>query len=462
MDVFIKDDYLLNDAVSKRLFQYAKEMPIIDYHCHLSPKEIYEDVKFNNITEIWLKGDHYKWRLMRSYGIDEAYITGNKDDKEKFLMWAKALSLAIGNPLYEWCHMELKNYFGYEGILDETTAEEVWQIANNKIKDLSAQKLIRESNVKIICTTDDPIDDLEYHRLMRTQDLGFKVLPAWRPDKVLNIEKKDWMDYIKRLEDVSNMPITSYETLLEALHRRFEFFKGNECRVADHGIAHVPCVPYTEEEIKSIVRKRFNEDTLSLNEIEQFKTALLKELHKWYHTNDWVSQLHYGVKRDNRIHLLRYYGVDAGGDSIGDSGSIDQLADFLNLCDQEGFLPKTILYSLNPNDNTAIDTVMGCFQEGPTKSKLQHGSAWWFNDNYDGMYAQLQSLAAQGYLAGFVGMLTDSRSFTSYARHEYFRRVLCVFLADLVNQGRYPNDENKLRKIVEDVSYNNAKEYFGF
>ena len=459
---FITDDYLLNDAVSKQLFQYAKDMPIIDYHCHLSPKEIYEDVKFNNITEIWLKGDHYKWRLMRSYGIDEAYITGNKDDKEKFLMWAKALSLAIGNPLYEWCHIELKNYFGYEGVLDETTAEEVWEIANEKLKDLSAQALIRMSNVKVICTTDDPIDDLEYHRLMRNQDLGFKVLPAWRPDKVLNIEKKDWDEYIKRLEEVSDTEINSYETLLYALYKRFEFFKDNGCTVADHGIAHVPCVPYTEEEVKSIVQKRFKEETLSLNEIEQFKTALLKELHKWYHTHDWVSQLHYGVKRDNRIHLLRRIGVDAGGDSIGDSGSIDQLADFLNLCDQEGFLPKTILYSLNPNDNTAIDTVMACFQEGPTKSKLQHGSAWWFNDNYDGMYAQLQSLAAQGYLPGFVGMLTDSRSFTSYARHEYFRRVLCVFLADLVNQGRYPNDENKLRKIVEDISYHNTKEYFGF
>lgn len=459
---FIKDDFLLESEVSKRLYEYAKKMPIIDYHCHLSPKEIYEDKKFNNISELWLSGDHYKWRLMRSFGVDEEYITGKSSDKDKFMAWAKTLSLAIGNPLYEWSHLELKNYFGFDEVLDEDSAEKVWDLVNEKLKDLSARQLIRNSNVEVVCTTDDPIDDLNYHKLMANEDMGFKVYPAFRPDKVLNIEKDNWKQYLDKLAEVASIEIKEYDDLLKALNNRLDYFENVGCKVADHGLAYVPYEKYNEEEIRRIFIDRLNDKTLSNKEVEQFKTALLYELNKQYHDRNWVSQLHYGVKRDNSSFLYEKVGVDAGGDNIGDSASIDKLANFLDLVDKDDKLPKTILYSLNPNDNVAIDTVMASFQKGPIKSKIQHGSAWWFNDNYTGMNEQLTSLSLQGYLPGFVGMLTDSRCFISYARHEYFRRVLCNYIGKLVKQGRFPDDDKKLRKIVEDICFNNTKRYFRF
>ena len=459
---FMKEDFLLNSKVAKELYSYASKMPIIDYHCHLSPLEIYEDKKFENITEIWLGGDHYKWRLMRSFGIEEEYITGNAPALDKFKAWAKTLSLAIGNPLYEWSHLELKNYFGYDGILNEKTYKEVWKLANEKLKDLSARKLIKQSNVKIVCTTDDPIDDLKYHKLLAKEKLGFKVYPTFRPDKVINIEKNNWLEYISSLEDVSKIKINNYEDLLKALKKRLTYFIKVGCKVSDHGLAYVPYIEYDNKEIDGLFKKALRGIKLNDEEIEKYKTSLLYELHKEYYKKGLVSQLHYGVKRDNSSYLLSYKGVDVGGDSIGDNASIDKLANFLNLLDKEDKLPKTIIYSLNPNDNTAIDTVMACFQKGPIKSKIQHGSAWWFNDNYEGMMNQLRSLATAGYLAGFVGMLTDSRSFLSYARHEYFRRILCEFIGSLVQDGRYPYDVKALKKIIEDISYNNAKNYFEF
>lgn len=462
MKKFITKDYLLSTDTAKELYSYAEKMPIIDYHCHLSPKEIYEDKKFNNITELWLGGDHYKWRLMRAAGIEEKYITGEASDKEKFTAWAKAISLAIGNPLYEWSHIELKNYFGFEGVLDEESAEEVWDLANEKLKGLSAQQLIRNSNVEVVCTTDDPIDSLEYHKLMAEQDLGFKVYPAWRPDKAMNIEKSDWKDYINKLAEVSKVTINNYEDLLKALKERLDFFKSVGCSIADHGLPHVPFAIYNKEEIEDIFNKRINDEELTNEEVEKFKTSLLKDLSVYYYDLDFVSQLHYGVKRDNNSKLFNKLGNDVGGDNIGDIASVNKLADFLDLLNKEDKLPKTIIYSLNPNDNTAITTVIASFQEGPTKAKIQHGSAWWFNDNYDGMWDQIHNLATQGYLAGFVGMLTDSRSFISYARHEYFRRVLCELIGDYVEKGRYPKDMKKLKKIIEDISYNNTKEYFNF
>ena len=462
MDKFITKDYLLSTETAKELYSYAEKMPIIDYHCHLSPKEIHEDKKFNNITELWLGGDHYKWRLMRASGVEEKYITGEASDKEIFFAWAKAISLAIGNPLYEWSHIELKNYFGFEGVLDEDSAEEVWNLANEKLKDLSAQKLIRNSNVEVVCTTDDPIDSLEYHKLMASQDLGFKVYPAWRPDKAMNIEKDDYKDYLSKLALVSEVTINNYEDLLKALKNRLDYFKSVGCSIADHGLSHVPHTTYNKEEIEDIFNKRINGKDLTNEEVEKFKTSLLKDLSVYYHDLEFVSQLHYGVKRDNNSKLLNKLGNDVGGDNIGDIASVNKLADFLDLLNKEDKLPKTIIYSLNPNDNTAITTVIASFQEGPTKAKIQHGSAWWFNDNYDGMWDQMHNLATQGYLAGFVGMLTDSRSFISYARHEYFRRVLCELIGDYVEKGRYPKDMNKLKKIIEDISYYNTKEYFGF
>lgn len=459
---FIKDDYLLSNKTAKELYAYASKMPIIDYHCHLSPKEIYEDKKFNNITELWLGGDHYKWRLMRSAGIDEEYITGNAKDIDKFKAWAKTLSLAIGSPLYEWSHLELKNYFDFDGVFDEKSYKEAWNKANEKLKDLSARKLIKNSNVKVLCTTDDPIDDLKYHKLMEKEKMGFKVYPAWRPDKVVNIEKDTWREYINKLSEVSKIEIKEYDDLLKALNKRLNYFEKANCKVADHGLSYVPYIEYKKEEVDGLFKKALRGIKLNDNEIEKYKTSLLYELNKEYSKRNWVSQLHYGVKRDNNTNLFINKGVDVGGDSIGENASIDKLANFLNLLDKEDKLPKTIIYSLNPNDNTAIDTIMACFQKGPNISKLQHGSAWWFNDNYDGMRDQLKSLAAQGYLAGFVGMLTDSRSFISYARHEYFRRVLCEFLGELVEKGRYPKDIDKLKIIIENISYKNTKNYFEF
>ena len=459
---FITDDFLLKSKLAKQLYAYAEKMPIIDYHCHLSPKEIYEDKVFKNITELWLAGDHYKWRLMRSAGIEEKYITGDSSDLDKFKMWAKALSLAIGSPLYEWSHLELKNYFGFDKVLDESTYLEVWKLVNDKLKKLSARKLIKNSNVKVVCTTDDPIDDLKYHKLLAKENLGFKVYPAWRPDKIVDIEKSIWKDYLLSLEKVSKMSIKSYKDLLKALNKRLDYFAKVNCTVADHGLACIPYYEFTDKEIDNIFKKALKGSDLTSIEVEKYKTALLYELHKEYYKRGWVSQLHYGVKRNNSSYLLKVKGVDAGGDSNGDSGNLNDLADFLDLLDREDKLPKTIIYSLNANDNVAIDTIIACFQKGPIKSKLQHGSAWWFNDNYTGMMDHLSSLSAQGYLAGFIGMLTDSRSFVSYARHEYFRRVLCNLLAELVNQGRFPNDKKKLKKIIEDISYKNTKEYFGF
>ena len=459
---FITANYLLNTKTAKELYAYASKMPIIDYHCHLSPQEIYEDKQFKNITELWLGGDHYKWRLMRSAGIDEEYITGKASDIDKFKAWAKTLSFAIGSPLFEWSHLELKKYFNYDGLLNEKTYKEVWKLCNEKLKDLSARKLIKNSNVKVVCTTDDPIDDLKYHKLMANEKMGFKVYPAFRPDKVINIEKENWNEYISKLENISKTKIESYDDLIKALRKRLNYFEKVGCKVADHGLAYVPYMEYQKDDIDRLFKKALKGISLNENEIEKYKTSLLYDLSKEYNKRNWVSQLHYGVKRDNSTYLFKKKGVDVGGDSIGDSASIDKLANFLNLLDKDNKLPKTIIYSLNPNDNTAIDTVMASFQRGPTISKLQHGSAWWFNDNYDGMKDQLKSLATQGYLAGFVGMLTDSRSFISYARHEYFRRVLCDFLGEIVEKGRYPKDEEKLKKIVEDISYNNTKKYFEF
>ena len=459
---FIKDDFLLDGEWSGKLYAYAEKMPIIDYHCHLSPKEICEDRRFENISELWLGSDHYKWRLMRSAGIKERYVTGDASPKEKFLAWAKVLPSAIGNPLLEWSHMELKRLIGFEGMLDEKNAEEVYEAANEKLKHCSARQLIRDFNVEALCTTDDPIDDLRYHQLMSEEDMGFRVYPAWRPDRIINIDKKGWQAYLQKLEEAAGIGIRSYADLLRALSIRLDHFARLGCRIADQGLARVPFSAYTEEEIEAIFRKALEGKTLTADETEKYQTSVLRDLSEEYTQRNWVSQLHYGVKRDNRSLLYERMGADAGADSIGERSGIGKLADLLELMDKDGILPKTVIYSLHPDDNTAIDTVIASFQRGPVRSYLQHGSAWWFNDNYDGMLEQLRSLAAQGCLACFVGMLTDSRSFLSYVRHDYFRRVLCHFLGELVEQGRYPEDEEKLKKIVEDISYNNAKEYFGF
>lgn len=464
MKAFMDEDFLLSNETAKHLYHdYAVSMPIIDYHCHLSPQEIYEDRKFDNITQVWLGGDHYKWRIMRAHGVEEKYITGDGDDRIRFQKWAETLSMAIGNPLYHWSHLELKNYFGYSGILNSDTAEEVWQLCNEKLKTMSARKMIEMSNVTHLCTTDDPVDDLHWHRLIK-EDTSFKVYvyPAWRPDKAMNIISDSYPEYIQKLSEVSGTEIHDYASLIGALRKRIAFFAENGCTVSDHGMAAVVYEPYTEKEIDEIFRKRMHEEVLNEKEIRQFTTAFLTDMGREYAKRGWVMQLHYGVIRDNNRKVFRALGPDAGIDSIGSSTPIADLAYFLNALAENDELPKTIVYSLNPIDNTAIETVLACFQDESGVCKMQHGAAWWFNDHKEGMKAQMTSLANEGMLADFVGMLTDSRSFLSYARHEYFRRILCDLIGTWVENGEYPYDEKALKQIVEGICYSNAKRYFEF
>ena len=456
--MFLDKDFLLNTETARKLYHEAAEScPIIDYHCHISPREIWEDLRYENITQVWLGGDHYKWRLMRSAGVEERFITGGASDREKFQKWAETLSLAIGNPLYHWSHLELRNYFGYDGVLNGETAEAVWQLCNEKLQTMSARKLIEGSNVKALCTTDDPADSLEWHKkIAGDPSFGVRVLPSFRPDKALGIEKRDYVNYIAGLGSIA-----SYAELVSVLKERLAFFVSLGCRVSDHGLESVPFAPAADAEVEAIFKRRLSGELPTEHEAKQFKTALLLALGREYHRLGVVMQLHFGVIRDNSRRVFKALGPDAGIDSIGDAPSIKELAAFLNALDETDELPKTILYSLNPNDNAALVTVMGAFQTGEAVSKVQHGSAWWFNDHRRGMIDQLTNLAAGGYLAGFVGMLTDSRSFLSYARHEYFRRILCDLIGTWVENGEYPNDDAALRTIVEGICYTNAKQTFG-
>ena len=462
MKRFMDQDFLLSTETAKHLYHdYAAKMPIVDYHCHLSPQEICEDRTFETITQVWLGGDHYKWRIMRTHGVEEKYITGNGDDRTKFRKWAETVSMAIGNPLHHWSHLELRNYFGYQGVLNEDTADEVYDLCNEKLKTMSARKMIEMSNVTHLCTTDDPVDDLHWHRLIKADEsFGVTVLPAWRPDKAMNIAADTYPEYIEKLAEVSGIRVRSYKELMEALKLRLDFFTENGCTVSDHGMDDVAFVPAAAEEIEAVFAKRMSGEEVTPLEIRKFRTAFLTDLGREYAKRNWVMQMHYGVIRDNNKKVFRALGPDAGIDSIGTSAPISELAYFLNGLAETDELPKTIVYSLNPIDNTAIETILACFQEGPVISKMQHGAAWWFNDHKHGMTEQMTSLANEGMLADFVGMLTDSRSFLSYARHEYFRRILCDLIGNWVENGEYPDDEKTLKKIVEDISYNNAVRYF--
>ncbi len=462
----MNEDFYLDNTIAKHLYQsYASKMPIVDYHCHLSPREIYEDRPFENITQILLKGDHYKWRQMRSNGIEESYITGNRSDKEKFMKWASTLDMAIGNPLYVWSHLELKRYFGFDGYLCKNNAENVWNLCNNKIleKQLSPRKLILQSNVKLICTTDDPIDQLEWHKKI-AEDTTFnvKVLPAWRPDKVINIEKKEFIDYIHNLEDVSCIKINNFQTLKKVLEERMDFFQKMGCKVSDHGLDNFVFEPCNEEEVEYIFCKKLNGKWITEDEVDKYKTALLVNFAKQYAKRNWIMQLHYGVKRDNNKKLYLTIGPDAGADCINNTNSTKQIVSFFNELSLQNALPKTILYSINPTDNAIIDSIIGCFQDETAIGKLQHGSAWWFNDHKEGIENHLTSLANLSLLGNFIGMLTDSRSFLSYVRHEYFRRILCNLIGNWVEKGEFPNDDKLLKQIIEGISYYNAVRYFEF
>lgn len=456
----MKNDFMLSTKTAQVLYHtIAADLPMIDYHCHLSAKEIYEDRRFQNITKLWLEGDHYKWRLMRSFGVEEKYITGEANDKEKFLKWVEALETAIGNPLYHWSHLELQNYFGFDSIICRENSESIWNLCSKKLarEDFSARNLILRSGVEVICTTDDPADTLAWHKKLRESDFAVKVLPSFRPDKALGIEKADFTAYLEKLGY-----ITSFASLKEVLKARLDYFVSLGCKVSDHGLAAVPFAPADEAEIEAIFQKRLKGILPTAPEEQKFKTALLLFLGREYAARDMVMQLHFGVMRDINTRVYAALGADAGIDAIGDAVSMKDLAAFLNALEKTGELPKTILYSLNGNDNAALMSVIGAFQGGGVKGKVQLGSAWWFQDHESGMRAQLKALAAQGHLATFVGMLTDSRSFLSYARHEYFRRILCDVVGTWVEEGKYPDDERLLNTIIRGICYENAKKYFGF
>ena len=465
MKKFMDEDFLLTTETAKNLYHnYAEKLPIIDYHCHLSPQEIYEDVRYENITQVWLGADHYKWRQMRSNGVEEKYITGDASDREKFQKWAETLEKAIGNPLYHWSHLELKKYFGYEGHLCGDTAQEVWDLTSEKLKqeNMSARGLILQSNVDTICTTDDPIDSLEWHRKIKEDGFEVKVLPAWRPDKAMNIEKADFAQYIAKLAQVSGVEIKDFDSLIEALKNRMDFFAENGCTVSDHGLEYVMYESYEPAEVNEIVKTRLSDGVLTKTEERKYKTAFMTALGREYAKKNWVMQLHYGVQRDLNKKVFNALGPDAGIDAINTYSSSIEMGQYLNALAIDDSLPKTIIYSLNPADNAAIGTVIGCFQDSSAVGKIQHGAAWWFNDHKTGMMEQMTSLANLGLLGNFVGMLTDSRSFLSYTRHEYFRRIMCELIGGWVENGEYPDDEKALKQIVEGISYYNCKNYFCF
>lgn len=466
MKQFMDKDFLLSTKTAKKLYhEHAAVVPVLDYHCHINPAEIANDRKFDNITQVWLGGDHYKWRQMRSNGIEERYITGDASDREKFQKWAETLEKAIGNPLYHWSHLELQRYFGYTGALNSETAEEVWDLCNAKLQEdsMSVRNLIKRSNVTLICTTDDPIDTLEWHQKIAADDtFDVQVLPAWRPDKAMNIEKVDYIDYLSKLSEVSGVKVSTFATLKEALQIRLAYFASNGCSLSDHALEYVMYVPASEEEIEAIFAKRLQGGEITRDEELKFKTAFMVFVGKEYHKLDWAMQLHYGTKRDNNMLRYNQLGPDTGYDCINNYAPSSQMADFLNDLNSTDQLPRTIIYSLNPNDNAAIGTIIGCFQDTGVAGKIQQGSAWWFNDHKTGMTDQMISLANLGLLGNFIGMLTDSRSYLSYTRHEYFRRILCELVGNWVENGEYPNDERVLGKMIENISYYNAVNYFGF
>ena len=464
---FINENFLLYNDTARRLYhEHAAKLPIIDYHCHLSPKEIAEDKQFSSITELWLGGDHYKWRAMRANGVDERYITGDADPWEKFQKWAETLPYTMRNPLYHWTHLELKTAFGIDKVLNPDTAREIYDRCNELLKqpEFSARGLMLKYNVETVCTTDDPIDSLEYHRALRESDFKVKVLPAWRPDKAMAVDNSTaYNAYIERLAEVADMAIESYPDLLLALRKRHDFFATHGCCVADHGVADFPWAEASEQEISNLFLKVRSGDSLNALEIRKLQTASLLELCRMNAEKGWVQQFHFGALRNVNSRMFEKLGPDTGYDTIGDYSCATAIARCLNALAVDDKLTKTILYNINPSDNTWVATMLGCFQDGKIAGKIQRGSGWWFNDQLYGMKAQMDALSMQGLLSRFVGMLTDSRSFLSYPRHEYFRRLLCNLLGEDVEKGMIPSEEmHRVEEMVEDICYNNVKAYFGF
>ncbi len=475
MKAFMDKDFLLETETAKHLFHdHAEKLPLVDYHCHLNPQEIYEDRRFNNLVEVWLggqnpdgsfAGDHYKWRLMRSNGVEEAYITGSKPPYERFLKFVEALEMAIGNPMYHWCHLELQQFFGIYEPLTLESAPRIWEKCNDMLQNdptMSARGLIAKANVAFIGTTDDPIDDLFWHeKIAADPTISVVVGPSYRPDKAVNIHKAGWKEYLACLAaSVGKESLPAMNDLLDALTQRLEYFHARGCKASDHGLDYVPFQDYTAAQADAVYQKALKGEVLSTEEIEGFQTVILLHLGKAYARLGIVMQLHYSCLRNNNSRIFGAQGPDTGVDAIAQNTCGGNISKLLSALDMEGACPKTILYSLNPADNAQLGTLIGCFQDASIPGKIQHGSAWWFNDNKTGMVDQMISLGNLGLLGNFVGMLTDSRSFLSYARHTYFRRILCNLVGTWVENGEYPNSEASLKKIIEGISCRNAIRYF--
>ncbi len=463
---FLTADFLLQNKTAQRLYHdHAENLPIIDYHCHLPIEDIANNKKFDNISQIWLYGDHYKWRAMRSNGVDEAYCTGNKSDREKFQAWAETVPHTLRNPLYHWTHLELRRPFGIEGILlNGNTAEEVWNRANEQLKkdEFSTKGLLRQFKLHTVCTTDDPVDSLEYHRKLKDDGFEIQVLPAFRPDKGMMVDAPEvFKPWLEKLQAVSGVAVKDFTTYMDAIKQRHDFFAANGCSVSDHGIETAYAENYTKTEIENIFGKVLAEKALTTEEILKFKSAMLYEFAILDHEKNWVQQFHLGALRNNNSRQYRNLGPDTGYDAIGDFEVAKPLSKLLDSLDTTDQLAKTILYNLNPRDNELLVTLMGCFQGG-VPGKIQFGSGWWFLDQKDGMEKQINALSVLGLLSRFVGMLTDSRSFLSYPRHEYFRRLLCQIVGDDVEKGLLPDDDTLLVPLIENICFYNAKKYFGF
>lgn len=468
MAPFIHDNFVLDNKFAQELYHdYAADMPIIDYHCHLPPAEIAKDHRYADLAELWLGGDHYKWRAMRTNGVDEKFCTGDEAPRAKFDKWAETVPNLLRNPLYHWTHLELKRYFDTDTLLSPATADEIWSSCNEQIQadNFSARQLMERSNVRVVCTTDDPIDSLEYHQAIAADEsFNVQVRPTWRPDKAMAIENAElFNEYIDRLGEVSGVDIgDQFDSLMEALNKRHDFFHEQGCRLSDHGLETVYAEPFTDAEIKNIFKIARGGQALSEAEVLKFKSAMLYHFGIMDHGKSWVQQFHIGAMRNNNERLFNSLGPDTGFDSIGDYPIGTALSRFLSSLDKNAQLSKTILYNLNPRDNELYATMIGNFQDGTYPGKVQYGSGWWFLDQKDGMERQMESLSQLGLLSRFVGMLTDSRSFLSYTRHEYFRRILCNILGNDMEKGLIPQDIPLVGQMVKNISYNNAAEYFDF
>lgn len=460
---FVTDDFLLTTQTARRLYhQCASQLPIIDYHCHISARDIAQNVSFDNLTHIWLSDDHYKWTAMRWCGVDERLITGDASDEEKLTAYAACMEDLVGNPLLHWSHLELKTYFGFDGVLSAKTAHEVYEMANARLATLRARDFMRMAHVRLICTTDDPADDLIWHEALEKEGFEIRVLPAFRPDKALAVASDEYADYLARLSQAAGVPVEDLPSLCEALRRRLCVFAQHGCVLSDHGLTHVSFLPCDGAQADAILKKRLSGGRVTKQEAAMFQSHMLVWLGREYARRNWAMQLHFGVLRDVNPTLMRTLGVDAGGDCIGSASDIEGLTLLMRTLEEEGSLPRMILYSINPADNAALSVLAGCFQSGEARGKIQHGSAWWFNDTKLGMENHLRTLASVGALGNFVGMLTDSRSFLSYARHDYFRRILCSYLGEEAESGAYPQDEEMLMRLVRKICYQNTADYFGF